>query len=54
MKSVSLGINFTIFLLFFGVAVSEAFESRSWLKVLLWMVIGITFLLADNIRKPQK
>lgn len=48
MKRISLGANFTIFLLFFGVAALEAFESRSWVKAAFWLAIGIVFLAADS------
>lgn len=48
LNRVKLGNNFTVFLLFFGVAALEAFESRSWLKALFWLAIGIVFLAADN------
>lgn len=42
--------NFTIFLLFFGVSLVEAFQTRSWLKASFWLAIGIFFLLADNTK----
>ncbi len=41
---------FTMFLLFFGVAALEAFQTRNWLKAALWLAIGIAFLVADNLR----
>jgi hypothetical protein len=41
---------FTIFLLFFGVATLEAFQTRNWLKAAFWLAIGIAFLVADNLR----
>ena len=40
--------NFTIFVLFFGVSLIEAFQTRNWLKALFWLAIGIFFLVADN------
>jgi len=42
--------NVTVFLLFFGVATLEAFQTRNWIKAVFWMAIGIVFLLADNLR----
>lgn len=42
------GTNFTIFLLFFGVAALEAFQSRNWLRAAFWLVIGLVFWWADN------
>lgn len=39
--------NTTIFLLFFGVALVESFQTRNWLKVIFWIAIGLVFLFAD-------
>lgn len=51
MKNISLGTNFTVFLLFFGVAALEAVQSRNWLKCIFWLAIGIVFLVADNLKR---
>jgi len=51
MKRINLSANFTVFLLFFGVATVEAFQTRNWLKAVFWVAIGLVFLAADNIRK---
>jgi hypothetical protein len=51
MKKIKIGTNFTIFLLFFGVALLEAFQTSNWLKAAFWLVIGIVFLLADNLKR---
>jgi hypothetical protein len=53
MRMIKLGPNFAVFLLFFGVAALETFQSRNWLKAVFWLAIGIVFLIADNIRRPQ-
>ena len=53
MKRIKLGTNFTVFLLFFGVATLEAFQTRNWLKAIFWLAIGIVFLVADNRHKSQ-
>ena len=50
MTKIKLGANVTVFLLFFGVAALEAFQTRSWVKAALWLAIAIVFLLADNLR----
>jgi uncharacterized membrane protein len=50
MPTPRLGTNVTVFLLFFGVAALEAFQTRNWLKALFWAAIGIAFLLADNLK----
>jgi len=49
MKAIRLGTNFTIFLLFFGVAALEAFQTRNWVKAVFWFAIGFVFLVADNL-----
>jgi len=51
MESIRIGTNFTIFLLFFGVALLEAFQTRNWAKAAFWLAIGIVFLMADRQRR---
>ncbi len=53
MKRMKLGSNFAIFLLFFGVATLEAFQTRNWAKAAFWLAIGIVFLVADNLRRRE-
>lgn len=53
MTSIKLGANFTVFLLFFGVALLEAFQSQNWLKAILWLAIGTVSLIGDNLRRNQ-
>ncbi len=48
MKKIRLGTNFTVFLLFFGVALLEAFQTHNWIKSVFWLAIGIVFLAADQ------
>lgn len=48
MDRMKLGTNFTIFLLFFGVAALEAFQTRNWTKAAFWLAISIVFLIADR------
>jgi hypothetical protein len=50
MKKINFGTNFAIFILFFGVAALEAFET-SWLKALFWAAIAVVFLWADIKKK---
>ncbi len=51
MKGIKFSTNFTIFLLFFGVASLEAFQTHNWIKAIFWVAIGIAFLVADNLKK---
>jgi hypothetical protein len=50
MKGIRLGTNFAVFVLFFGMATLEAFQTRNWLKAAFWLAIGMVFLVADNSR----
>ena len=54
MRSLKPGINFTVFLLFFGIATLEAFQTRNWIKAAFWLAIAIVFLLADNLKKDER
>ncbi|HZS06493.1 MAG TPA: hypothetical protein VFD58_16765 [Blastocatellia bacterium] len=49
MKRLRLGANFTVFLLFFGVATLEAFQTGNWLKAAFWLAIALVFLVADSL-----
>jgi uncharacterized membrane protein len=51
MQRIHVGMNFTVFLLFFGVAALEAFQTRNFAKAAFWLAIGIVFLIGDNVRK---
>ena len=51
MTNIKLGANFTVFLLFFGVATLEAFQSGNWLKAVFWAAIGVAFLAGDNLKR---
>ena len=53
MKRIKLGTNFTVFVLFFGVATLEAFQTQNWLKAIFWLAIGLVFLVTDTLRKAQ-
>jgi len=40
--------NFTIFLLFFGIALLDAIRGGHWLRVAFWVVVGVLFYVADR------
>ena len=42
------GTNFAVFLLFFGMSLIEAFQTRDWLRALFWMGIAAVFLYGDR------
>lgn len=54
MKKIRFGTNFAIFVLFFGVATLEAFQTRNWIKAAFWLLISIVFLFADSTKKVNK
>jgi hypothetical protein len=54
MERIKLGVNFAVFLLFFGIAALEALQTRNWVKAALWVAIGIVFLTADNLRRVER
>jgi len=41
------GTNITIFLLFFGLSLLEALETRNWVRAAAWLTVGLVFLGAD-------
>ena len=45
-------IGFTIFIIFFGAAALDALTTRSWLRSIFWLAMGVVFLIASNLRKP--
>lgn len=45
-------LGFTIFILFFGAAALDAIQTRNWLRSAFWLLLGIVFVVADNLRKP--
>ena len=53
MKNLRLGSNFAVFLLFFGLSMLEAFQTRNWPKAAFWLAIAAVFLYADRKRQPE-
>ena len=45
--------NVTIFLLFFGLTLLEALQTRDWLRAAFWLAIGLVFLTADGLRRER-
>jgi hypothetical protein len=52
-RNMRISSNFTIFVLFFGLSLLEAFQTRNWLRAAFWLAIAIVFLYADRKRQPQ-
>lgn len=51
MKKYSFGTKSTIFILFFGIALIEAFQKHNWLEATLFVLLGLLFIRADINRK---
>jgi hypothetical protein len=48
MRKLKFGTNFAIFVIFFGIATLEAFQTHNWLRAAFWVLIAIIFLYADS------
>ena len=53
MRQLRLGSNVTVFLLFFGIALLDAFQKGDWLRAMFWCGIGVVFLLADSPKRER-
>lgn len=51
MKNFKIGANFAVFVLFFGLAILEAFKNQNWLESALFALLGLIFLWADSKKK---
>ena len=54
MRKIRFGTNFTIFLLFFGLATLEAFQSANWIRAGFWIAIACVFLYADSAYQTRR
>jgi len=53
LKLLKLRTSFTVFILFFGISLLEAFRTRNWISVVFWIVIGTMFLVADKWKEDK-
>ena len=53
MKILKLKTSFTVFILFLGISLLEAFRTRNWVNVVFWIGIGTMFLVADNLKEDK-
>jgi hypothetical protein len=53
MKRFVPGPGLAIFIIFFGVSLLEAFQTKNWLRVLFWLAVGFLFLALDNRRRKS-
>ena len=54
MPQIKPGPGFTIFLLFFALALVDAIRIHDWLKVSFWVGMGLVFLLADSTKNGKR
>jgi len=50
MKNIRIGPGFTVFAVFFGIAVLESFASGNILWIAFWLLTGILFIISDNMK----
>jgi hypothetical protein len=53
MRDPWIGTNMTVFVLFFGLALLDALQTRIWLRIAFWLAIGAVFLLASRRATPR-
>ncbi len=44
-------INLTVFIIFFGATLFQAFQKQNWIEVVLFLTLGMLSLWADFQRK---
>jgi len=54
MNKIRFSTNFTIFIVFFGLGLIEAFQKREWLTGLFWIAIGTLFVVADSVKRTSE
>jgi hypothetical protein len=47
------GTNITIFIIFFGLSLLEAVQTRNWFRAALWLALGFVFLWADGLPRRR-
>lgn len=48
---INFGTNFAVFVIFFGIALIEAFQKQNWLEAVLFAALGVLSLRADSQKK---
>jgi hypothetical protein len=51
MRRLPTSTNVAIFLIFFGIALLDAFGSHNWLEAAFWLAIGMLFVFANRLRR---
>jgi uncharacterized membrane protein len=54
MQRIPTGVNMTIFILFFGISMLDAFASRNWWRSAFWLLIAVVFLVGDRLGRRSE
>ena len=54
MKTIRAGTGFAVFVLFFGIALIDAFRNQKWLMAGFWLLMGLFFIAADNLKSKNE
>ena len=54
MKRIKFGTGFAVFVLFFGIAMLEAFRTRNLLSVAFWIIMAVAYLWMDNRKTNEQ
>ena len=54
MKRIKFGTGFAVFVLFFGIAMLEAFRTRNLLSAAFWIIMAVAFLWMDNRKTNEQ
>jgi hypothetical protein len=49
MQRIPTSVNMTIFILFFGISILDAFASRNWWRSAFWLLIALVFFVGDRM-----
>lgn len=48
-----LGPNIAVFIIFFSISLVEAFQDKNFILAFLFLLLGLLFLKADNLKKDK-
>jgi hypothetical protein len=54
MEKTSLSANMTVFIVFFGASLLDAFVTRSWWRAAFWLAIALVFFAADYLGRRRE
>ncbi len=48
-----LGVNFSIFVLFFSIALIDALRQHNWIEVFIFLALGALFVWGDFVQRKK-